>query len=72
MIPINNKALVIAYQKGWRASAEGKPKTSNPYPDLKTRQGRVTFSRAFRNYWERGYEHCYATNGKVRKGLNLF
>lgn len=57
MFPITrNRVFISAYRKGQRAAVYGFSKSSNPYPDLKNRKGRVTFSRAFRRYWVEGFK----------------
>jgi len=64
MFKITNKSFQTAYKKGKIASAFGRPESSNPYPDKKNNKGGVTFSRAFRNYWLKGYNDT-----KVKLGL---
>lgn len=53
---IRTRAFLSAFNKGRAARREGKPKRANPYPDWRTdyHEG-VTFSRAFRGYWEEGW-----------------
>jgi ribosome modulation factor len=50
-----NKALETAFQRGYEDGFKGKSKSSNPYPDIRTEGGQVTFSRAFRNAWQEGW-----------------
>lgn len=50
-----NRALDGAYRRGMEAAREGRPRVP-PYPDHRTRTGRVTFSRAFRRAWLEGYD----------------
>lgn len=50
-----NKAFIAAYKKGKNFAAYGLPISSNPYPDKKNSKGNVTYSRAFRRFWELGY-----------------
>jgi hypothetical protein len=45
-----------AFSAGWKAAHERKGSRSNPYPDHRNTNGRVTFSRAYRRYWIDGYE----------------
>jgi ribosome modulation factor len=40
-----------AYAKGVQAANEGKTEADCPYPEKLTKNGRPTFSRAFRNCW---------------------
>jgi len=55
MFPLtNNRAFIRAYKKGLLAGSCGLSKRDNPYPDKRTKKGRVTFSRAFRRFWEKG------------------
>lgn len=42
--------------KGWVAAAAGQLMTDCPYKDTRTANGRITFSRAYRRAWERGYQ----------------
>jgi len=57
MLPVTrNKAFIHAYKRGLLARRCGLSETNNPYPDKKNWRGRVTFSRAFRRFWERGYQ----------------
>jgi len=48
-------ALAGAYRKGWRARVEGLLLGDCPYKDRRKMDGRVTFSRAFRKAWHRGW-----------------
>jgi len=52
----NNKAFRAAYEKGIGAAREDVPREDNPYLDWRTDRGSVTFSRAFRRYWFRGWD----------------
>lgn len=47
--------LNSAYRRGVAAFAAGLALASNPYPDLRTAAGKVTFSRAYRNAWQGGW-----------------
>lgn len=62
----NSRAFIRAYKKGLLAGSCGLSKRDNPYPDKRTKMGRVTFSRAFRRFWEKG-----CTDSSPR-GLRLF
>ena len=64
---ITNRAFLSAYNKGRMSARWGLSKSSNPYPDKRNRKGGVTFSRAFRRFWERGYDDM--KGDKVRLGL---
>ena len=44
-----------AWRKGWEARQEGLPRSRNPYLDLRTDRGSITFSRAWRNTWDDGW-----------------
>ena len=44
-----------AHQRGFVAGLKNKPVLDCPYPDVRTRQGHVTFSRAYRTYWFDGW-----------------
>ncbi len=50
-----NKALLAAMEKGRQARRSGLSEYSNPYPDLRTERGSITFSRAFRRFWVEGW-----------------
>lgn len=50
-----NKALIAAFNRGREDYINGKSKDANPYPDVRTSRGGVTYARAFRNHWERGW-----------------
>ena len=48
-------ALRGAFRKGYVAWYNHPVKGSNPYPDHRKKDGRLTFSRAFRRAWEYGF-----------------
>lgn len=50
-----NKSLDTAELKGARARHANLPTTRCPYPDHRTSGGQVTWSRAFRRAWLRGW-----------------
>lgn len=49
-------ALAGAERRGAEARAAGAARSANPYPDWRTNTGRLTFSRAFRRAWFRGWD----------------
>jgi len=51
-----NRALDGAERKGREARDRGDPRHACPYNDYRKDCGRLTFSRAFRNAWLRGWE----------------
>ncbi len=51
-----NKALRGATKKGYLAHLCHVSRTDNPYPDHRTFDGSVTFSRAFRTAWRDGWD----------------
>lgn len=53
----SNPAFRTAYRKGALAARTGAKRTACPYPDHRQDSGRLTFSRAFRKEWHRGYDH---------------
>lgn len=63
-IALDNPPLAAAYRKGWEAGRQGAAAAANPYADLRTGRGCVTFSRAFRRRWEDGRRD--AAEGKPR------
>ena len=44
-----------AYVKGKLAAQNGESETDCPYPDYRQDSGKLTWSRAYRNAWARGY-----------------
>lgn len=46
---------VGAYRKGREAYRDGKGLGDCPYSDRRTRNGKVTFSRAFQGRWHEGW-----------------
>jgi hypothetical protein len=53
-----------ARELGRCAAAEGRPTTACPYRDFRKNDGRLTFSRAWRNAWFEGYR-AFASRGKI-------
>jgi len=51
-----NRALIGACRKGYEAAERHVSKADIPYPDYRAPCGGVTFSRAFRRAWWRGYD----------------
>jgi ribosome modulation factor len=56
-----------AFKQGWLAGVAGK--CSNPYPDYRTPDGKVTFSRGYHRAWERGYRAYRAFEDQVVKEI---
>lgn len=52
----SNPSFRTAYRKGALAARHGEPRDSCPYPDHRQETGRLTFSRAFRKEWYRGFD----------------
>ncbi|MFC3767680.1 Rmf/CrpP family protein [Paenibacillus sp. GCM10012303] len=50
-----NKAFIGAFCRGREAARNGQPPETCPYSDHRTKNGSVTFSRAFKKYWMLGY-----------------
>lgn len=50
-----SRALDGAERKGAEARRAGRPRRANPYPDLRTNKGAITWSRAFRTAWDSGW-----------------
>lgn len=48
--------LLGAYWRGHRAAEGGAKQRECPYEGLRTDQGKVTFSQAFRNAWRDGWK----------------
>lgn len=44
-----------ARDNGIRARVRGEPESACPYKDIRTDGGQVTFSRAYRRAWLKGY-----------------
>jgi hypothetical protein len=44
-----------AFAAGRAAAMAGEPREANPYPDHRNWQNKVTFSRVWRNWWDRGH-----------------
>ena len=49
-----NRALLGAFRRGTRDAENGVHQ--NPYGDIRAVRGSVTFSRAFRRFWQRGHD----------------
>ncbi len=56
--PRRRTPLETAREKGRQAFLEGADLTDCPYPDHRKADGRVTFSRAFRNAWRDGWREA--------------
>lgn len=54
-----NRAFNRAWERGREDASLGRPRTANPYPDTRTENGSVTFSRAFWRKWDEGW--CYGS-----------
>ena len=50
-----SRQLLATFWRGALAFTDGKPLSANPYDDVPNAIG-VTFSRAFQNYWRRGWK----------------
>lgn len=57
-----SRPLWSAWLKGLDAGLAGLPADSCPYKDKRKSDGRLTFSRAFRNAWRDGW--TYATKDR--------
>lgn len=51
-----SRAFQGAYDKGRKAALAGKPRSDNPYRDLRAPSGAITFARGFRNVWAAGWK----------------
>ncbi|MFD2671918.1 Rmf/CrpP family protein [Marinicrinis sediminis] len=60
-----NKAFLGAFSKGKEAALSGLPPESCPYNDHRTKNGSVTFSRAFKKYWMLGYTEFATDDGST-------
>lgn len=60
-----NRAHQGAYNKGAQAAMDGKSIDSCPYNDVRNGMNRVTFSRAFRKEWLKGYRSVPAVADRV-------
>jgi len=62
-----NKAFLSAYHKGAAARLAGLPSSACPYEDIRNNYRRGnTFSRAFRHYWQYGWDRPHANPAQVR------
>ena len=50
-----DKAAATVEEKGRQAALAGAGPEACPYPDHRTYHGAVTFSRAWRRAWQKGY-----------------
>lgn len=57
-----NRAFRGAFCKGWVSRLCGFKRSENPYSDVLSWRGHVTFSRAFRKYWDDGFEAAKRVN----------
>lgn len=53
--PVKRDPLDAARRKGREAAQAGLPASACPYQDKRKDDGRLTFSRAWRNAWFDGY-----------------
>lgn len=53
-----SKAFDAAKRKGANARRAGMDETANPYVDLRTGKGAITFARAFRRAWSEGWREA--------------
>lgn len=53
--------LDVAAQKGREAALAGQTEADCPYRDKRKADGRLTFSRAFRNAWAEGFRSVKQT-----------
>jgi hypothetical protein len=61
-----------AFKRGWQDAANGNcSPDDNPYPDLRTDNGSVTFSRAYRRAWLRGYTAYHKMWSEYDPGYHL-
>jgi ribosome modulation factor len=51
-----SNALQSAFRRGFEDGFKGRPRSENPYPDLRNDGGKITWSRAFRNAWHDGWD----------------
>lgn len=51
-----SKSLKTAHNNGKAAFEAGEPKAACPYKDKRKKDGRLTWSRAYRNAWLEGWE----------------
>jgi len=69
-----NKSNAAAFWRGFDAAKDGLGQSSNPYKDTTTMKGRGeartprgTWSRAYRNLWERGHNAYGMAVGAARR-----
>ena len=53
--------FATAYRNGAQAHRDGKRERTNPYWDLRTDRGSVTFSRAWQHAWRDGWRSAAPT-----------
>lgn len=58
MVTQRRKPTDAAYRIGREAFLNGKDRLSNPYTDKRTVAGYVTYSRAFRRAWWKGWDEA--------------
>ena len=63
-----SKQVDAAKQKGREAARAGKREWDCPYPDYRTDRGGVTFSRAFRRAWLKGFREVAGSQGAPPPG----
>ena len=51
----NSKNFYGAYLKGKKARIDGLTENDNPYKDKRKKNGKLTWSRAFKNMWFAGF-----------------
>ncbi|KKL87898.1 hypothetical protein LCGC14_1930130 [marine sediment metagenome] len=61
----NSRQLLATFWRGAQACADGLPRTACPYHDVQSHTG-VTGSRAFGNYWRRGWDAKVAAQKERR------
>jgi ribosome modulation factor len=61
---VKRSPLDAAKEKGAWAARIGQTEADCPYPDKRKDDGRLTFSRAFRNAWAQGFREAKASDGK--------
>lgn len=66
-LPYVNAAYNGAFVRGWWDRLASPPRAVNPYRDVHSKSGRVTFSRGFRLAWSDGYRRAHAALGRLRQ-----
>lgn len=62
---------IAAFRKGWMAAMSGIKREANPYPDYRTGGGQVTFSRAYRRHWFKGYDVAIRNHQRAMAKRNV-